>query len=217
MTYLSDNPVSASDVRVNFLNDSYDPVTGVDSNVAIDRIEIDGVAFETEAANVFSTGTYTNGGIQPGFPQSETLHVNGYFQYDGGGVGNQNPIGDGNTIQLLNAQYDAWLSINRRNAVTSTTNDARTQWELIGVGNDQYKLQNIDSGRYLDGDNGNIDTTQNVNANGTVWQFEEFAPDQYYVFNVRYSERIDANGPNRSVVWDPGTLELDDVWIASLA
>ncbi|MEM6364053.1 MAG: PQQ-dependent sugar dehydrogenase, partial [Planctomycetota bacterium] len=56
------------------------------------RIELDGVAFQTEAPNVFSTGTYKDGEITPGFKEDETLHTNGLFQY-----GNASQAG---TIQL---------------------------------------------------------------------------------------------------------------------
>lgn len=75
--------VSASDVRINFVNDLFDPENGIDFNVLVDRIEIDSVAYETEDASVFSTGTWQAGvGFEPGFLLSETLHGNGYFQYD---------------------------------------------------------------------------------------------------------------------------------------
>ena len=80
--------VTADDVRIEFLNDFFDPSTGFDTNLAIDAIVIDGTRFETEASNVFSTGTFLNAdGIQPGFRQSETLHANGFFQFAGGGNG----------------------------------------------------------------------------------------------------------------------------------
>ncbi|WP_146415271.1 DUF4347 domain-containing protein [Crateriforma conspicua] len=82
MTWGSNTPFTADDVRINFINDFYDPEAGIDSNVAIDRIEIDGVVYETEASNVFSTGTYLSvDGIVPGYRESEVLHTNGYFQY----------------------------------------------------------------------------------------------------------------------------------------
>ena len=75
-------------MRIEFLNDFFDPSTGFDTNLAIDAIVIDGTRFETEASNVFSTGTFLNAdGIQPGFRQSETLHANGFFQFAGGGNG----------------------------------------------------------------------------------------------------------------------------------
>ena len=74
LTYSSDIPFSASDVRVEFLNDTFDPANGIDFNVAIDRIEIDGVVFETEAPNVFSTGTYVSafGWICSGIPSARS-------------------------------------------------------------------------------------------------------------------------------------------------
>ncbi|MFK8113167.1 MAG: DUF4347 domain-containing protein [Rubripirellula sp.] len=83
LTFESQAAVAASDVRVNFVNDLYDPANGIDFNVRIDRIEIDAVAYETEDPSVFSTGTWLSGvGITPGFKLSEALHGNGYFQFD---------------------------------------------------------------------------------------------------------------------------------------
>ena len=78
--------VTANDIRIEFLNDSFDPATGADSNLIVDAIAIDGQRFETEANNVFSTGTFTAAdGIQPGFRNSEVLHTNGFFQYGNDG------------------------------------------------------------------------------------------------------------------------------------
>ncbi|TWU43605.1 Inner spore coat protein H [Rubripirellula tenax] len=82
LSYESPQPVAASDVRINFVNDTYDPANGIDYNVKIDRIEIGALSYETEAASTFSTGTWLPGvGIQPGFLLSEVLHTNGYFQF----------------------------------------------------------------------------------------------------------------------------------------
>ena len=75
------NGVSANDVRIAFTNDFYDPATGVDYNLRIDRIEVDGEVFQTEDPSVYSTGTWDAGGLTPGFKQSEYLHSNGYFQF----------------------------------------------------------------------------------------------------------------------------------------
>ena len=48
----------------------------------VDFIDIDGARFETEAANVYSTGTWrAEDGITPGYRQSDTLHSNGYFAF----------------------------------------------------------------------------------------------------------------------------------------
>lgn len=75
-------PVTIDQVRVEFLNDFYDPENGVDANVRLDAVVIDGVRYETEAANVLSTGTwFPVTGVEPGFYQNEFLHTNGYFQF----------------------------------------------------------------------------------------------------------------------------------------
>ena len=80
--------ITADDVRIVFLNDSFNAATGADSNLIVDAIAVDGVRFETESSNVFSTGTFLSAdGIAPGFRQSETLHANGFFQYSDGNGG----------------------------------------------------------------------------------------------------------------------------------
>lgn len=89
-----DPSVSPSNVRVQFTNDQYDPDNGIDRNLIVDRIVLNGQVTETESGDVFSTGTWTaEDGIQPGFRHSEVLHTNGYFQYGsdggtGGGLAN---------------------------------------------------------------------------------------------------------------------------------
>ena len=65
-----------------FTNDLYDPVNGVDRNLRVDSITIDGVTYQTEHPTVYSTGTWQpEDGIVPGFRESEILHTSGYFQY----------------------------------------------------------------------------------------------------------------------------------------
>ena len=90
-TFTTGDNVTADQVRIEFVNDLYDPANGIDRNVRIDAIEIDGVRYETESPDVFSNATYTAGGIEPGFGRGDTLHSNGYFQYSGGD-GNQTEI-----------------------------------------------------------------------------------------------------------------------------
>lgn len=68
-------PVSPDGVRVAFLNDNGP------RDLRVDRIEIDGLVFETEAPTVWSTGTWTSNGFVPGYWQSEWLHGTGWFQY----------------------------------------------------------------------------------------------------------------------------------------
>ena len=78
-TYRSDEQISAEDVRIEFINDFSD--ANVDRNVRVDAIAINGERFETNSPNVFSTGTFANGQIQPGLGRGDILHVDGFFEY----------------------------------------------------------------------------------------------------------------------------------------
>ena len=78
-TYQADETITADRIQVAFVDAAFSG--GVDENLIVDRIEIDGQVFETEAPTTFSTGTWNPGGVVPGYYESETLHVNGYFQY----------------------------------------------------------------------------------------------------------------------------------------
>ncbi|MFK8114790.1 MAG: DUF4347 domain-containing protein [Rubripirellula sp.] len=307
LSWVTETAIDPGDVRIYFTNDFVDREAGIDSNVKIDRIEIDGVVYETEAPDVFSTGSWLSAdGIVPGFRQSENLHINGYFQF-ASVVSNEQPIAvnddattvagspvsgnlltndsdpdgntisvvsntdpangtvnvqangdyvytpntgfsgddsfnytitdgndgtafatvfvtvdplivlaDGNVIQLLNFDYDAYLASINRNARTTTSNNLATHWELIDVGNGDFKLRNQNDNRYLDGDRFDIDTSSRFNAFGNIWRFIEYGGGQYYMYNVAYNDFLDANGRNASVYYDPGELDPDDRWIPIL-
>jgi hypothetical protein len=91
-TYQAGSTIAPEQVRIAFTNDAYDPANGIDRNLIVDNIRIDGITFETEGTDVLSTGTWLPAdGIAPGFGRGDTLFVNGYFQYaatggNGGGV-----------------------------------------------------------------------------------------------------------------------------------
>ncbi|MEM6691348.1 MAG: DUF4347 domain-containing protein, partial [Planctomycetota bacterium] len=90
--------VNVDDIRINFVNDLYEPGQGVDRNLRVDRIEVDGVTYQTEDDSVFSTGTWrSEDGVQPGFRQSEYLTNNGYFQFSSNGAGDPTDPGDGSS------------------------------------------------------------------------------------------------------------------------
>ena len=79
-----DGVVSPNDVSVRFTNDLYQPDQGIDRNLIVDSVSVDGVLLESEAPTTFASGVYVEGeGIQSGFLQSEILHANGFFQYGG--------------------------------------------------------------------------------------------------------------------------------------
>ncbi|MEO1615984.1 MAG: carbohydrate-binding domain-containing protein [Planctomycetota bacterium] len=81
-TFDNASPVTADQVRIALTNDQ-GAVNGQDRNLVVDRIEIDGVVYQTEDESTFSTGTWTpdNNASVPGFRQNEWLHTNGFFQF----------------------------------------------------------------------------------------------------------------------------------------
>ncbi|QDT08363.1 Soluble aldose sugar dehydrogenase YliI precursor [Planctomycetes bacterium K23_9] len=90
--YVTDiDGASIDDIRINFVNDLYDPDAGIDRNLRVDRVVVDGVTYETEAPSVFGDGVYTDAtGVTSGNFQTEYLVANGFFDFsgsDGGGGG----------------------------------------------------------------------------------------------------------------------------------
>ncbi|EMI57315.1 protein containing Legume lectin, beta chain [Rhodopirellula sallentina SM41] len=79
--YTATSQVSIDQVKIVFSNDLYENDGEIDRNLRVDKVVIDGAVYETEAPDVFSTGTYQDDEISPGYKQAETLHINGYFQY----------------------------------------------------------------------------------------------------------------------------------------
>lgn len=80
--YNSASALTANDLRIAFTNDLWEPAIGIDRNLVIDKIVLDGATFQTEAPSVFSTGSWLPAdGIAPGFGRGDTLAANGYFQY----------------------------------------------------------------------------------------------------------------------------------------
>ena len=81
-TYETNTDARSSEIRVVFTNDLYNPSAGIDRNLRVESVSIEGVTIQTQAPDVFSTGTWKpEDGIVPGFRESEVLHANGYFQY----------------------------------------------------------------------------------------------------------------------------------------
>ena len=83
-TYNQDG-VAPDDIRINFVNDYFDEATGIDRNLYVDRIVVDGVTYEAEDPSVFSSGVYVEsaGGLTSGYLQTEIIHSFGYFQFAG--------------------------------------------------------------------------------------------------------------------------------------
>jgi len=122
-------------------------------------------------------------------------------------------ISNGNIVTLTNKHFHANLTDIWGKAKTSLYTGSKTQWKLIASGNDTYKLKNVKSGRYLDGDSHGVDTTYHSTSHGTDWKFQQDSSGAYFLFNADYHKYLDANGKYTSVAWDPGHTEADDLWI----
>ncbi len=163
-TYDSESMVSADRIRVVFNNDKF--VEGViDRNLYVDRIEIDGRAFETESPSVFSTGTWSNidGGITPGFKKSEALHSNGYFQFKQASVNSITVFAAGETgqesmaLQINGETVASWENIggnvNAREFIRFTfETDSEVSIDQIRVAftNDLFEEGVVDRNLYVD-------------------------------------------------------------------
>ena len=109
-TFNAASHVRADQVRVAFTNDVYDPANGVDRNLTIDKISIDGTTYQTEAATTYSTSTWTEAdGIVGGYGRGDTLHTNGYVQYSSGSGG-----AEGSTITIDARGFEGTESIDLR-------------------------------------------------------------------------------------------------------
>jgi len=215
LTFTADDPIEASDVRINFTNDRYEPDNGIDYNVAVDRIEIDGIAYETEAPTTWSTGTWRPEiGVVPGFVESQILTSNGYFQFLFDPGTNNGGLQDGDVIQLVNVQFDtARLRALGNDAFTWTSNGDDTRWTYLNPdGDNQFQLRNVANGRYLDGDQFDVDTASSSSNFGTTWEFQEVAAGEFHLYNVAYDRIVNALGSIATVNYDSGTTELNDRW-----
>lgn len=78
----SNDPITADRVEIEFINDSFNEHTGRDANLFVDKIVVDGNAFEAEDSETYHTGLIDNGAfVGPGFLQSEVLNVNGRISF----------------------------------------------------------------------------------------------------------------------------------------
>lgn len=127
--YETSETLTPDRIRVAFINDFYDPENGIDSNLRLDAMLVDGVRYETEDASVFSTGTWrSEDGVTPGFRQSEYLHANGYFQFAAPESGSQI------VIRAAGQTGQEQLRLLIDNAVVAT-------WDNVGGNPDQQIFQ----------------------------------------------------------------------------
>ncbi len=83
-------PVDLADLQVQFVNDAFDPATGLDRNLTVSSFQtIDLGSGErniarTATGDVFSSGVFVDGALADGFGRGSTLGANGFFQFQPG-------------------------------------------------------------------------------------------------------------------------------------
>jgi RHS repeat-associated protein len=173
-SYATTKPIAPNQVKVRFTNDYYDPNRGIDNNLIVDYLTIDGKVFQTEASDVYSTGTWRSAdGVKPGLRKSEWLHANGLFHYDYDGndgtrivIRARGDLGDESFSLLIDGR-----TVKRWTATTAFTDYEFRSSRIVSPGqicvaftNDLYdKWRNID--RNL--------TVDFVSMNETVYQTED--------------------------------------------
>ncbi|MCC9658879.1 carbohydrate-binding domain-containing protein [Rhodopirellula halodulae] len=145
--------IDPNSVRIEFLNDLYRPDLGIDQNLIIDRIELDGVTYQSEDASTYVTGVFRDGQIRSGYYQTEQIDARGYMQFDATTFESeryrldQSIVGDGLTELTTTFPFDDHHAINSNNqSVLAWT---ETDW---GQGSTFVRTINV----------------QVVNADGTV-------------------------------------------------
>ena len=82
LTFDTDQTITPGDIAIGFSNDAFDPSIGLDRDLIVDRIVVDGVTVEAEAPSTFSTGIFRDGGLTgPGFFETEVLNINGTLTF----------------------------------------------------------------------------------------------------------------------------------------
>ena len=128
-------PVSADQVAIEFINDNFDPDTGRDVNLFVDKIIIDGNTFETEAASTFHTGLIDQGEfVGPGFLQSEVLNVNGTVSFvaDGSTAPAARATAPASNVQGVDLDGTREFGTRIRVDATGTTGDEVVQLQIDG-------------------------------------------------------------------------------------
>ncbi|MEL6894735.1 MAG: DUF4347 domain-containing protein, partial [Planctomycetota bacterium] len=217
---------SIDDIQIAFTNDFFDQVAGVDRNLRIDKITVDGVDYETEASTVFSTGTWLPAdGVVPGFRESEFLHANGFFDYGAAPSGG----GDGSIVQIFADGFTGEESLELRidGQVVASYSNIPIAGRVYSfqsnevVSADQIEIaftnDNFGSGdpdRNLNVDKISIDGVDYETEAPTVFSTGTWKPQDGIVPGFRESETLHANGvfrydaqssdpdPNA----DPGTI-----------
>ena len=174
--------VSADRIRVVFTNDVFDQAAGVDRNLIVDNIVVDGQRIETESAGVFSTGTWTSAdGITPGFGRGDTLHANGYFEFTSGGTVNGGNIAlQSSNVSISESGGSVRLSVLRTGGSDGTVSVDYATINGTAIAGQDYVAQ---SGRLTFGDG---ETVKNID----ITILDDTARENNESFNIAIDNLI---------------------------
>ncbi|WP_210421359.1 peroxidase family protein [Roseimaritima ulvae] len=201
-TYQADETITADRVQIAFTNDFY--VEGrVDRNLRVDSLEIDGRQYQTEAPEVFSTGTWLSDevGIAAGYAQSEYLHADGYFQYAADTVSEYRSI-DGSGNNLQSQQYGA-----AGEPLLRSVTPAYADGIAAPAGQDRPSPREVSN--IVVAQEGSILNDRQLSD--MVWQWGQFIDHDITLTPVDEDDHFDVPIPERDPYFDPagtGTVTL---------
>ena len=186
--FQTDQTLTPGDIGIGFANDLFDPANGIDRDLIIDRIVVDGVTVQTEDPSTRSTGIFgPDGPTGAGFFQTETLNINGVFDFadpisSGGQVTGDliefdavgttgeelvNLVVDGQVVQTFGLFQSETTHSFRSNDPNVSLEDIRIEFV-----NDLFDaLRGIDRNaqifefRVIDGDTGSVQTARTTDSN----------------------------------------------------
>lgn len=191
LTFETDQTITPENVSIGFFNDQFDPSIGLDTNLFVDRIAVDGLTVQAEDPSVFSSGIYRDGGLTgPGFFQTQLLNVNGTLSFPSGPTSSGGGVtGDriefealGTTGQeLVNLQVDGQTvaSFQLVNAGVNTTFFFDSSDSSIDISDIRLEFTNdlfdastgldrnvlISEFRVIDGDTGSVSSARTSDGN----------------------------------------------------
>jgi hypothetical protein len=220
--YFIDEPVSANDIRIEFVNDLFDPSTGLDRNVIVDRIEVDGNIYQTEDAAVFSNGTWTPvDEIQPGLGRGEVLHSNGYLQYSNagfGGIANTTYIEAELEIAGLTSQIEINVLVDDQLGVIWSMSGPANRSQVFGyraqgdISPDRFKLA-FTNDAYVINPDGSVAVDNNAQFNSISIDgvnYDTFSQNVYSTGTWRPSDSITPGFGRGNVLHANGFLQFFD-------
>ena len=117
----TEGTVTADQIQIAFTNDLYLPEQGIDRNLIVENLVIDGEVFQTDSSNVFSTGVWDSSAnaVVSGFGNGDTLHTNGFFQYS-------------STVDKIDLQGRTWF-VDQGSASSQNLNVNHDEVTLSGI------------------------------------------------------------------------------------